>query len=109
MTLEVAFEHVELLRPIAWVDQVWNGMQQVLNLLGGSVWNPVPLPTVMSPRDWQRIVHDLLGQVWAILQACAPHRLLLCLFRLVWGHADPKHTDMIAKHVVQKLFNILFC
>ena len=58
VTLEVAYEHVELLR--------WIGTQRVLNLFGGSVLNSVPMPTVMSARDWQRIVHDLLGQVLAI-------------------------------------------
>ena len=79
VTLEVAYEHVELLR--------WIGTQRVLNLFGGSVLNSVPMPTVMSARDWQRIVHDLLGQVLAIWQACAPRRLLICLFRIVWGRA----------------------
>ena len=102
VTLEVAYE-----RGVVEVD--WNSTG--LELVWRQCLELSPNATVMSARDWQRIVHDLLGQVLAIWQACAPRRRLICLFRIVWGRAmrTPKHTDMIAKHVVQKILNILFC
>ena len=63
VTVEVAYEHVELLRPIAWANLTWDGMRRVTSLLSNNISNPIQLPVVVTPSAWAALVHELLDQV----------------------------------------------
>ena len=71
VTVEVAYEHVELLRPIAWANHTWDGMRRVTSLLSNNISNPIQLPVVMTPSAWAALVHELLDQVHEHVAALA--------------------------------------
>ena len=79
VTVEVAYEHVELLRPIAWANHMWDGMRRVTSLLSNNISNPIQLPKVMTPTAWADLVHELLDQVHEHVAALAatPGEVLL--------------------------------
>ena len=87
VAVEVAYAHVELLRPIAWANHMWDGMRRVTSLLSSHISNPIPLPMVMLPSAWAELVHELLAQVHEHVAALAatlgeivlsPHPCILC-------------------------------
>ena len=71
VAVEVAYEHVELLRPIAWANHMWDGMRRVASLLSNNISNPIPLPQVMPPSAWAELVHETLAQVHEHVAALA--------------------------------------
>ena len=79
VTVEAAYEHVELLRPIAWANVMWDGMRRVTSLLSNNISNPIRLPKVMTPTAWADLVHELLDQVHENVAALAatPGEVLL--------------------------------